>query len=163
DPLDPAGADPLDAEAPRARQHPARTVTTLDDCHRCRHWSDRPGPDPEPLALALPRRGRRRGPRVRRWAVGVTTAPRGLPTLERVLWFDSPPGLVSLYCSSAYTRPEPGWHALGRAWTWGALAFVFPRALAMRFVTDPRVFGHRWSDWHEGKANIDVVIGRWAR
>lgn len=82
--------------------------------------------------------------------------------LEGMLWPGESLGLVSLYCSAAYTRPEPGWGILGEAWTWGALAFIFPRDLAKQFVTDHDVFEHRWNPEGSGLVGIDIVIGRWA-
>jgi hypothetical protein len=82
--------------------------------------------------------------------------------LESVLWPGRRPGLVSLYCSSLYTQARPGWSMHRGLWVWGALAFVFPRALAESFVTDARVFGHRRSQLNDGLANIDLVVGRWA-
>src|SRR5262249_18648960 len=63
--------------------------------------------------------------------------------LEEVLWLADPAGLVSLYCSSAYTRPTPGWHRHEGSWIWGALAFIFPRAVARRLLADPDVLAHR--------------------
>jgi hypothetical protein len=188
---------------------------------------------------------KRRGPRIRRWAVGVTTAPRREPTLglcldslaragwdgahlfvdsgvtvperfsnlpitfretkvgawpnyylalmellmrdpeadafmlvqddaifydrqdlraylERILWPADPMGLVSLYCPKPYTRPKAGWHKRKGRWRWGALAFVFPRKLAKRFVCDPIVLEHRWSGPKQGLVIIDYVIGAWA-
>jgi hypothetical protein len=80
--------------------------------------------------------------------------------LEQLLWPSDPPGLVSLYCSSAYTNEHRGWHAMSEEWVWGALAFVFPRERAMQFVTDPGVIGHRWKTG--GLKLIDEVIGKWA-
>jgi hypothetical protein len=220
-------------------------VTTTDLCHRCRDWTDRPRqPDP-PIEILLPPASARCGPQVRSWAAGVTTAPRGLSTvdwsidsliragwepphvfedtavllasrsarcptttrshrvgawpnyylalaelmllephadaylmaqddaifygrqdvrayLEQVLWPGDRPGLVSLYCSSAYTRPVAGWHLHRGLWVWGAVAFIFPRELAKQFITDPTVFEHRWSDREHGLAGIDAVIGDWA-
>jgi hypothetical protein len=82
--------------------------------------------------------------------------------LEETLWPGRRAGLVSLYCSSAYTKPDPGWYAHPALWVWGALAFVFPRDLAREFVVDPQVFAHRWDPVTGGRANIDYVIGRWA-
>jgi hypothetical protein len=81
--------------------------------------------------------------------------------LEEILWPADPIAAVSLYCSKAYTRPVAGWHELNSQWIWGALAFVFPRESAKRFVTDPLVFEHR-SNPTEGLVNIDILIGRWA-
>ncbi len=91
--------------------------------------------------------------------------PRGVNVreyLEAVLWPGHKPGLVSLYCSSAYTKDEPGWYTHNGLWLWGALAFVFSRELAREFVTDLRVFDHRRARLNEGLANIDIVIGAWA-
>jgi hypothetical protein len=91
--------------------------------------------------------------------------PRGVAVreyLEAALWPGRRLGLVSLYCPSVYTKPEPGWYAHDRLWVWGALAIVFPRDLARRFVTDGRVFDHRRARLNHGLANIDLVIGAWA-
>jgi hypothetical protein len=83
--------------------------------------------------------------------------------LERhVLWPEPGPGVVSLYCASAYTRPEAGWHALEQPWGWGALAFVFPNAVARAILLDAGVFEHRRTGRSHGLAHIDVVIGSWA-
>jgi hypothetical protein len=82
--------------------------------------------------------------------------------LEQVLWPADPVGAVSLFCSSAYTRPQPGWHRLATPWVWGAQAFIFSRESAKRFIADPLVLEHRWSHHYRGLANIDIVIGQWA-
>jgi len=80
--------------------------------------------------------------------------------LESALWPGQ--GIASLYCSSVYTRPKPGWSTHEGLWVWGAQAFVFPRELAKQFIVDQAVFGHRWDPRTSGLKNIDVVIGRWA-
>jgi hypothetical protein len=80
--------------------------------------------------------------------------------LESVLWPADPPGIISLYCSAAYTRSTPGWSMADQRWEWGALAFVFPADLARRFVCDPAVIEHRWTD--RGLRFIDDVVGEWA-
>ena len=82
--------------------------------------------------------------------------------LEAALWPGGRPGLVSLYCSSAYTKDAPGWYLHDGLWVWGALAIVFPRELARRFLLDGRVFDHRRDSLNGGLANIDLVIGAWA-
>ena len=82
--------------------------------------------------------------------------------LESALWPASEPSLVSLYCSQAYTVLEPGWRRLPERFVWGALAFVFPRALARQFVGDPEVLAHRWNGPHNGLRQVDVMIGQWA-
>jgi hypothetical protein len=82
--------------------------------------------------------------------------------LEQILWPTDPAGLISLYCSSAYTQPGSAWHRLEGRWVWGALAFIFPRELARRFIADPWVLSHRWADPTSGLVAIDVLIGIWA-
>ena len=82
--------------------------------------------------------------------------------LESALWPGSTPGLVSLYCSQAYTIWEPGWHARHEPWVWGALAFVFPRQLVRQFISDPDIISHRWSGAFDGRSQVDVLIGEWA-
>ena len=80
--------------------------------------------------------------------------------LESILWPAETPGIISLYCSAAYTRETLGWAVGDKRWEWGALAFVFPAELARRFVCDPVVIQHRWTD--RGLRFIDDVIGEWA-
>ena len=81
--------------------------------------------------------------------------------LEQILWPTDPPGLVSLYCSSAYTNEQAGWQPIAEEWVWGALAFIFPRERAIQFVTDPGVIAHRWKKTG-GLKLIDEAIGKWA-
>jgi hypothetical protein len=83
--------------------------------------------------------------------------------LETALWPAGNLGAVSLYCSSAYTRTESGWHRHEGMWQWGAMAFVFPRESAKLFMTDPGVLEHRWCQRNAGCANIDTEIGLWSR
>jgi hypothetical protein len=83
--------------------------------------------------------------------------------LEQVLWPVWPLGAVSLYCPMVYTQPSAGWHTRTGVWVYGALAFVFPRESAKRLIADLRVLEHRWSRRNLGLANIDLVIGHWAR
>lgn len=82
--------------------------------------------------------------------------------LEDVLWPSDPIGVVSLYCSSEYTRPDPGWHRFEGTWVWGALAFVFSPESARQFLSDPLLFAHRASK-EEGLADTDAYIGVWSR
>jgi hypothetical protein len=95
-------------EAVFACRHPDHRETTLAECRNCRDWSDRPGQAAAPVEQLVPPPGERRGAPVRDWAVGVTTAPRQQPTLERCL--DS---LIRagwhrprLFVDSAVTVPE---------------------------------------------------------
>jgi hypothetical protein len=82
--------------------------------------------------------------------------------LERVLWPGDLPGIASLYCSRAYVQPRRGWHLFHGAWVWSALAFVFSRDAAKRFVADRDVVEHRWNRGAERLADIDWLIGQWA-
>ena len=81
--------------------------------------------------------------------------------LEDVLWPSDSVGAVSLYCSSVYTRPDPGWHRFDGEWVWGALAFIFSPESARRFLSDPLIFAHRTSK-DEGLADTDALIGVWS-
>jgi|GEM_PF-976467 len=225
--------------------HPAHRETTPAECVGCRDWRARPGPDPVPLEQLLPVPRERVGPRLCRWAVAVTTAPRRQATLElcldslaragwdrprlfvdsavtiadrfshfpvtfreskvgawpnyylalaeqllrepqadaflmvqddvifydrhnlreyleQALWPAHPIAALSLYCSQAYTRRKSGWHRHRGKWAYGALAFVFPRMSAKRFIADALVLEHRWSGPGNGRAGISSVIGAWA-
>jgi hypothetical protein len=85
--------------------------------------------------------------------------------LEQMLWPAPRPCIVSLYCPSAYSARKFGWQPRLSAWTWGALAFIFPRRVAREFLLDSLVCNHRWGKWqeeHQGLANTDIVIGEWA-
>lgn len=68
-----------------ACRHPDHRETTAAACESCRDWADQPGPAPLPIAQLVPPSPCRHGPRIRRWAVGVTTAPRRQPTLDSTL------------------------------------------------------------------------------
>ncbi len=81
--------------------------------------------------------------------------------LETVSWPAEGMGVLSLYCSEAYTAPEHGWHVVNENWVWGALAFIFPRELARSFLSDPKVLAHRWEGIYDGLRTIDSVIGEW--
>ena len=81
--------------------------------------------------------------------------------LEDVLWPSDPVGAVSLYCSSVYTRSDPGWHRFDGKWVWGALALIFSPESARSFLGDPLIFAHR-SSKDEGLADTDALIGVWS-
>jgi hypothetical protein len=246
EPSDPAPASGCAPEPVFLCHHPAHETTTEAECRRCRDWAEVPGLAPPPLEQVLPPPEVRRGPRIGKWAVGVTTAPRRQETLswcldslaragwsaprlfidssapvperfshlpvtlrtpalgawpnyylglaelmmrepaadayfmvqddsifydredlsaylDAALWPDEPVGAVSLYCPKIYTQPESGWHRRAEPWVYGALAFVFPRESAKRFIADLTVIEHRWSQRNEGRAQIDLVIGDWAQ
>jgi hypothetical protein len=66
--------------------HPAHERTTPAGCRMCRDWTkQRPLSRSLSLTELTPPPQRRCGPPVRKWAVGVTTAPRRRPTLELCL------------------------------------------------------------------------------
>ncbi|MBW3598910.1 MAG: hypothetical protein KY475_16760, partial [Planctomycetes bacterium] len=81
DPIQPPSASAEDPE--RTCRHPAHRVTTLAKCRLCRDWGHTPLRSRRMTLKELtPPPGRRCGPPVRTWAVGVLTAPRREPTLE---------------------------------------------------------------------------------
>jgi hypothetical protein len=224
--------------------HPAHDLTTEATCTACLDWSSMHNSQGVELASILPRPPSWHNSSPNQWAVGMTTAPRRIPTLETsldylkragwsdvrlavdgaaslpptrnvaditlrapavgawpnfyltlleltlgqpdantimmvqddvqfydrenvreyldsILWPSDTPGIISLYCSAAYTRETSGWTIADDRWEWGALAFVFPADLARRFVCDPEVIQHRSTD--RGLRFIDDVIGEWAQ
>lgn len=82
--------------------------------------------------------------------------------LESILWPGNRPGLVSLFCSRAYTQAVSGWKQLEEALVWGGPAIIFPHDAAIAFVSDAQVVHHRLSPDPHGLANIDWLIGEWA-
>ncbi|MBI3865254.1 MAG: hypothetical protein HY290_25550 [Planctomycetia bacterium] len=82
--------------------------------------------------------------------------------LESILWPGDVPGLVSMFCSSAYTQANAGWHKLDEALIWGGQAIIFSRDAVVAFLSDPQVVDHRASPGNQGLANIDWLIGVWA-
>jgi len=82
--------------------------------------------------------------------------------LEHTFWPGRRPGIASLFCSRAYTQPRAGWSEFRGVWRWCALAFVFSRGAAQRFLADLDVVGHRWSRRRNGMADISWRVGRWA-
>jgi hypothetical protein len=82
--------------------------------------------------------------------------------LESVLWPGHRPGLVSLFCSRAYTQPTAGWHELHEPLVWGAQAIIFSHSGAFALLADEKIVQHRLLPAEDGLAKIDVAIGEWA-
>jgi hypothetical protein len=82
--------------------------------------------------------------------------------VESILWPGKRPGLVSLFCSRAYTQPVAGWHVLTEPLVWGGQAIIFPHDAALAFLGDAQVLLHRLAPEPDGLANIDGLIGQWA-
>ena len=82
--------------------------------------------------------------------------------LEGTLWPEGPWPLMSLYCPAAYSSRKYGWRRRRWPWVWGALAFVFPRDVAFRYLRDRLVCRHRWKHRRNSLVQIDVVLGLWA-
>ncbi len=57
--------------------------------------------------------------------------------LERVLWLERSPALVTLYNPGIHQ--SVGWHKLPDNWDWGTLAVIFPPELARSFLSDTKV------------------------
>jgi hypothetical protein len=81
--------------------------------------------------------------------------------LESILWPDRRPGIVSLFCSRAYSHPDPGWHQLEQNLVWGGQALIFSQEAAIHLVSDLQVVRHRFQG-DRGLTNIDGLIGAWA-
>jgi len=91
--------------------------------------------------------------------------PAHLPVreyLEWALWPDLQRGLVSCWCCSDDTASEAGWHTIARPWKFGAVAFIFPRECAERFVRDPEIQHQCRSGGNAATAGISMLIGNWA-
>jgi hypothetical protein len=82
--------------------------------------------------------------------------------VESVLWPGHSPGLVSLFCSRAYTQPAAGWHQLEEPFVWGAQAIIFSHSAALALLADEQIVEHRLQPAEDGLAKIDVAIGQWA-
>ena len=82
--------------------------------------------------------------------------------LESIFWPGRQPGVASLFCSRADTQPHAGWYRFEGVWVWCALAFVFSREAAQRFLADRDVVLHRWSRSRNGLADISWRVGKWA-
>jgi hypothetical protein len=83
--------------------------------------------------------------------------------LEEMLWPGSHPGIVSLYCSMPDGRTHFGWWQATGQWKCGAVALIFPRAIAIELVLDREVAAHRWATDGQGVVSIPEVIEGWCR
>lgn len=74
--------------------------------------------------------------------------------LEECSWPDDV-GLISLYCSSVYSKTEPGWYTTDRPWFWGALAIVLPRNIAIKALGAAQVA----TNHYKMQCGTDVILG----
>ncbi len=81
-------------------EHPEHSETTAEECAHCRDWSNRSGAVFVPVEQVLPVPKPRRGPAVRSWSVGVTTAPGGGQPWNGPLTASSEPAGTRPGCSS---------------------------------------------------------------
>lgn len=91
--------------------------------------------------------------------------PRTAPVrdyLEAVLDIIERPMLVSAWCCSDDTAATAGWHTMPRTWKFGAVAFIYPRALAERFVNDAIVKRVCASLPENQTGGLSAIIGDWA-
>lgn len=91
--------------------------------------------------------------------------PKGLPVreyLESCLWPESEECLVSAWCCSDDTAETAGWHRRMSPWKFGAVAFIFSRTAALRFITDPEVRNACASHTDSHMGGISSLIGNWA-
>src|SRR5262249_49370830 len=68
------------------------------------------------------------------------------------------PGIVSMFCSRAYTASRPGWRQLEEALVWGGQALIFSREVALSLLADQQVLRHRLRPGNDGLAHIDWLI-----
>lgn len=91
--------------------------------------------------------------------------PAHLPVreyLEAALWPGPQRGLVSCWCCTDDTASTAGWHTIGRPWKFGAVAFIFPRECAERFVQDPEIQHLCRCEDGAPTAGLSMLIGDWA-
>lgn len=82
--------------------------------------------------------------------------------LESVLWPHPEEGIVSLFCSRAYSSEDYGWHIMKERLQWGGQALIFSRRTLIKLLADPMIVEHRLAADNAGLANIDGLIGAWA-
>lgn len=82
--------------------------------------------------------------------------------LEAALWPDSESSLVSAWCCTDDTADLAGWHRISRPWKFGAVAFIYPRHLAQRFVDDETVRLACIGDPQGPRSGLSQLIGEWA-
>lgn len=82
--------------------------------------------------------------------------------LERCLWPGSEPGLVSAWCCTDDTAAESGWHLRDRPWRLGAVAFIYSREAAERFVGDPLIQQQCSCHPENPSGGISSLVGDWA-
>ncbi|MCH9776822.1 MAG: hypothetical protein K0U90_10350 [Planctomycetes bacterium] len=87
------------------------------------------------------------------------------PYLEKVLWCNEGSQVLSIYCAEVHDEPNHiGFNQLDADWnTCGALALIFPNAVARALLCDPLFLDHRRNGPSNGDACIDSVLGRWCR
>lgn len=91
--------------------------------------------------------------------------PAHLPVreyLEAALWPGPQRGIVSCWCCTDDTASEAGWHTIARPWKFGAVAFIFPRECAERFVRDAEIQYSCRNEATAATAGISMLIGNWA-
>lgn len=82
--------------------------------------------------------------------------------LEQCLWPGSEPGLVSAWCCTDDTADQSGWHLRDRPWKFGAVAFIYSRETAERFVRDPLIQQQCSTRPENQSGGISSLVGDWA-
>jgi hypothetical protein len=85
--------------------------------------------------------------------------------LEHILWPNESAQVVSIYCAEVHDEPDrTGFNQLDADWeTCGALALIFPNAVARALLCDPLFLDHRRNGPRNGSSCIDSIVGRWCR
>lgn len=85
--------------------------------------------------------------------------------LEETLWLSERPQVVSPYCAEVHDSGEQnGFFVANAGWhTCGALALIFPNAIARSLLCDSLLLHHRRNGPRHGHSNIDSIIGQWCQ
>lgn len=85
--------------------------------------------------------------------------------LEQLLWQSPSPHILSIYCAAVHDRnSSSGFHIVDKAWqTFGALALIFPNAVAHALLCDSLFLHYRRNGALKEPAGIDSVVGAWCQ
>ncbi|MCG8650274.1 MAG: hypothetical protein MI861_10590, partial [Pirellulales bacterium] len=79
--------------------------------------------------------------------------------LESSLWPNQGRCIASLYSCADYTKGQNGWRALDQIWLLGAVAWVFPKPIAVELV---KAIRRGELEDRRSTAGIDSRVGAWA-
>ncbi|MEJ7592634.1 MAG: hypothetical protein WKF77_13875 [Planctomycetaceae bacterium] len=85
--------------------------------------------------------------------------------LEQVLWTNSSPQVLSIYCAAVHDQFDAcGFHALDAgSLTCGALCLIFPNSVARALLCDSMFFHHQRFGTSNEFGSIDSLVGSWCQ